>query len=588
MGEMPMQAQNAYVEIATTRAREFPARLSLGLFIATAAWTFTGGWGPLIWFCTMAMGQCIDRLVSRDIRALSGAEPTAAQKHAYAFSVLCNATLYSSISAFTFVNGGMAGKLFGILIPAGALLNVALAMDRAPRAMIATWTPHVLFLLALPLIDGILTPRDDMLQQCFVAGGAFLFVVHVALAVRRIQQSSNALRAARDVAEAERVRAERASAAKSDFLATMSHEIRTPMNAVLASGALLRRTRLTRVQSDHVEMLANSSEMLMGILNDVLDLAKIESGKLTVEQAEFCLAEKLEAAVHLWRPRADERGVSIRFEPGALPQRIVTDPLRLQQIVFNLLSNAVKFTDSGAIVLRGGVIRRPGRDMVWIEVEDSGCGMTPEMCGRVFDSFEQASSGVTRTHGGTGLGLSISRRLAELMGGALTVTSHQGQGSIFRLETPLIEAAGEIAAEAAPEIEDQAQPAHLDVLLAEDHEVNQRIVRLILEPLGCTVTIAQHGAEAVAMANLRPYDIILMDMQMPVMGGVEASSCIRLSAGPNADTPILALTANVMDDHRAQWMAIGVDTFLTKPIDVQALITSVYSAAAGQAARKAA
>jgi len=561
--------------------------MAFAVFIAIACWTLAGGWQPAAWLVAVTVVQAVEFAVAAPMRRREPVGP--AQTFAFCSMVLLNAVVYSSIAAWTFFNGDETARLFAILTPAGALLHVALAMDRAPRIMRLTGTPHVLYLVGLPMADGLLSHEKNLLPHVFVALGASLFVAHILLAVRRIRQSSDELRDARDTADCERIRAEQASLAKSDFLATMSHEIRTPMNAVVASAHLLRRTDLTEAQAEHVGMLANSSEMLMGILNDVLDLAKIESGKLTVESAEFALADKLRAAVQLWNPRADEKGVTIRLEPCNLPTRMMADPLRLQQIVFNLLSNAVKFTDEGVILLRGGVARGPDRDTVWIEVEDSGCGMTPEMCDRVFASFEQGSTGVTRTHGGTGLGPSISRRLAELMGGSLTVTSREGTGSTFRLEIPFIEAEDAAPAEIAALPVADAHPPRMDILLAEDHEVNQRIVRLMLEPLGCTVTLALNGAEAVAIANQRPFDVILMDMQMPVMGGVEASSCIRLSAGPNADTPIIALTANVMDDHRAQWRAIGVDTFLGKPIDMQLLISSVCAAAAQtQAARCAA
>jgi two-component system, sensor histidine kinase len=583
-----MQAHSAYAAIAITRARELPSRLAFGLFIALAAWSFTRGWAPAAWFVAMAALQLLDVAVTRRLRAHPEQEPSTAFKLTYSAIVFLNAVCYSGIAVYLWFEGGLMGKLFALLTPAGALLNVALSMERGPRGLLATWCPHIAYLIGLPLTYGMSSPGRDLLPALFVSAGGIIFVVHIVLAVRRIQQGSNKLRLALDEAQAERARAERASAAKSDFLATMSHEIRTPMNAVVAAADLLRRSSLSKSQAEHVEMLTHSSALLLGVLNDVLDLSKIESGKLKVVREPFALTDDLAAAVRLWGPKAGEKGLVLEFEQGDLPAVIMADPLRMQQIVFNLLSNAVKFTDAGRVRLRGGRIFTPEGPKLWIEVEDSGCGMSAEMCARVFNAFEQGSSGVTRTHGGSGLGLSISRRLAEMMGGCLTVTSVKGQGSVFRLETPLTEVEADARTIVEPASVDPDAPLEVELLLAEDHEINQRIVRLILEPLGCRVTVAQNGQEAVTLAQARPFDLILMDMQMPVMGGVEATSCIRMSGGPNAATPIMALTANVMDDHRAQWAAVGVDTLLPKPIDMAALIGSVRLATArGDAERQA-
>jgi CheY-like chemotaxis protein/anti-sigma regulatory factor (Ser/Thr protein kinase) len=361
----------------------------------------------------------------------------------------------------------------------------------------------------------------------------------------------------------------------------MSHEIRTPMNGVLAAASLLRKTPLSTEQAEHVEMLASSSEVLMGLLGDVLDLSKIESGKLVVERADFDLARKLEASAKLWRPQAQAKGVSLDLDVATAPERIVTDPLRFQQVLFNLLSNAVKFTDEGVVRLRCFV--STDRSSLVVEVEDSGCGMDAATAERVFRTFEQAHAGVARQYGGAGLGLAISRRLAELLGGSLTVDSAPGRGSIFRFETPLVEA-GPVIVLPHPREAPRAGGRHAGtVLLAEDHEVNRRIVRLFLEPLGFEVIPVENGRDAVEAAAGRPFDVILMDMQMPVMGGVEASTRIRDGRGPNHATPIIALTANALDEHRAEWASIGVDLFMTKPVNPQALIETIARAIGAEA-----
>jgi two-component system, sensor histidine kinase len=552
-------------QMAANRGRDLKARIGFALFIAIIGWSLVGGLVPVAWFLVVALAQVLDHLLAAPLRAAPEAPISRARRNAFLISMAANAALYSSLALFLWFQGSPAGKVFAVLAMTGSIINNALQMAPTPLGLRPVLAPHVGFLLGAPIVEGLLSPHADLLQMVLISCGGGIFVLHAWFAVKRIRDTSAQMTEA--VAEAQQ-----ANAAKSDFLATISHEIRTPMNAVVAAGSLLRRTDLTAEQASHVAMLANASEVLLGLLNDVLDLSRIESGKLEVDLGPFALTAKLTAAADLWRAKTAE-GVALSFEPGDLPARIVTDPLRFQQIVSNLLSNATKFTAAGQIVVRGGTFA----DRLWVEVEDSGVGMDAETSARVFSSFEQGSTGVTRAHGGTGLGLSISRRLAELMGGTLTVTSVLGQGSIFRLEIPLVLAA-------APAAEDDALESgnlgerQVRVLLAEDHEVNQRIVRLILEPLGVEVTIAANGVEAVDLAAAAPYDVILMDMQMPLMGGVEAARLIRGRPGPNAAVPILALTANAMAEHRRQWAEVGVDVFITKPVEMQALIDHVSAA----------
>lgn len=576
-----MSEPSDYGALALARARELPARIAFGVFIAAAAWTFSREIWPLVWFAGMLLAQAVDSWVAAPLRRRPEMEPTLARKVMYGGSLGLSAVVYSSISLHLWLEGGDPGRAFALLVPAGSVLHMSLHMERDQRALFAGWIPHAAWLLAVPLLGVAIRPDESLLKMGLVSFSGVLFLAHVLTTVRRIQKGARALTAARDAAEAERRSAERANAAKSDFLATISHEIRTPMNAMVAAGGLLRRTPLSAEQAVHVAMLEDSTEILMGLLNDVLDLSKIEAGKLTAELADFELVKKLTGTVQLWRPKAEERGVRLEFDPTGLPERIVTDPLRLQQIVFNLLSNAVKFTEAGSVRLSGGHGPDPaGGERFWIEVQDTGCGMSEEAAKRVFAGFEQASAGVARRYGGTGLGLSISRRLAQLLGGELTVASREGEGSTFRLEAPLTRAGFAAAEEAAEEtgLTPPVAPAGLRVLAAEDHEVNQKVLRLILEPIGCDLTIVADGRQAVQSAAEQDYDVIILDMQMPVMGGLEAAALIR--QGPNRATPIIALTANALQEHREQWAAVGVEMFMTKPVDMQALIETVGRAAA--------
>ncbi|WP_373852886.1 ATP-binding protein [Brevundimonas abyssalis] len=288
---------------------------------------------------------------------------------------------------------------------------------------------------------------------------------------------------------------------------------------------------------------------------------------------------KLAALRRLWEPKATSRGVRLSVVVDeAVPDAIRTDPLRFQQILFNLLSNAVKFTRDGAI--RVNVGWDEATSTLTAEVHDTGCGIAPDQIDSIFDSFEQASAGDTRRYGGTGLGLAISRRLAQAMGGDLTATSAPGEGSTFTL-TVRVEAVDPAdAVEAAPVV----RPATVSlqgrsILAVDDHEVNRRILALLLEPHGCRLTLVENGAEAVEAAGVEPFDAILMDMQMPVMDGLEATRRIR-AGGPNVATPVIALTANAMDVHKAAWDAAGVHAFLTKPIDAPLLARTLGEACA--------
>jgi CheY-like chemotaxis protein len=353
----------------------------------------------------------------------------------------------------------------------------------------------------------------------------------------------------------------------------VSHEIRTPMNAVISAANLLRRTRLDSQQREHVSMLIDAGDVLMGLLNDVLDFSKIEAGKMELESADMVVRDRLSTIARLWEPRALANGVRlvVRVAPD-VPAVVRTDPLRVQQILFNLMSNAVKFTEDGDVSIN--VSWSDGR--LTMAVADTGCGIAADRMDQIFNSFEQADVGTTRRYGGTGLGLSISRKLAELMGGTLSVESIFGEGSTFVLSLPMTVVKNAAVQPARP-VEVSNSLAGRSILAADDHEVNRRILELLLEPHGCRLTLVQNGAEAFEAAAAQRFDAILMDMQMPVMDGLEATRRIRAGA-MNGATPVIALTANALDLHRAAWEAAGVYAFLTKPIDPALLAATLGEA----------
>nr|WP_176392325.1 ATP-binding protein [Sphingomonas sp. CDS-1] len=364
--------------------------------------------------------------------------------------------------------------------------------------------------------------------------------------------------------------AEMASAAKTGFLANMSHEIRTPMNGILGFADLLLGAGLPPEQHHQVKMIADSGRAMMRLLNDILDLSKVEAGQMEIAHEPFDLIHALDACLNLVRASAGQKGVElIRDIADDLPRMMLGDGLRLRQVVLNLLGNAVKFTAEGHVALR---VHLDGADRLVIAVEDSGPGIAPERQAAIFEKFVQADVGTAARFGGSGLGLSISAQLVTLMNGELSLDSTVGQGSRFTLHLPFEQAdAAALSSIALPPAGTAVHLADLRVLVAEDHDVNQELVRAMLERIGCTATIVPNGAQALA-AVLRareegaPYDILLMDMQMPVMDGLDAARAIRGQGVTAHELPILALTANAFGEDVHASLAAGMQAHLVKPL----------------------
>ncbi|MDP1631650.1 MAG: ATP-binding protein [Caulobacter sp.] len=566
-----------YAAVAAARAKGMITRLGLAAFLACCAWILAPSIWPVLWFAFVISGQGLDWLAFAPLRQERSTPPSSAVRVACFASTIVNTTLYSSLSAYNWFEGGSAGQLMAIVQVAGALVHVSLQMNGHRGLLLAAAVPHAAYLLGLPIsaLLGLGGEPDLAMSMAIIA--SLLYLAHLVVAIKQTSAITRALSAARVMADVERDRAEAASASKSDFLATVSHEIRTPMNAVIAAGHLLRRTDLSAEQAAHVDMLLSGSDVLIGVINDVLDISKIEAGKLVIEDAEVSLREKLATLGRLWDSRATDKGVDLRLDIAAdVPAVVRGDPLRLQQILFNLISNAVKFTDSGEIVVR---VRVEEADRLIIEVADTGCGMSPEALERVFASFEQAHAYTTRSKGGTGLGLTISRRLAEMMGGSLTATSTADEGSIFRLDMPLVEPVAKPMATVKPLSSVNLEETQLSILMADDHEANRRIVSLFLQPTGWRLTMAEDGEEAIALAATEVFDVILMDMQMPRVDGLQATRAIRTGGGVNAATPVVALTANAMDHHRSAWAEVGAEGFISKPIDPRELVSTLATVA---------
>jgi signal transduction histidine kinase/ActR/RegA family two-component response regulator len=485
--------------------------------------------------------------------------------------------LASSATSFTWLmlagllwrEGSEAAHLMGMGVLAGGALYVQRTWDDTPIQVIASASPLGAGLLAAPFLE-----QADLVHRAGLAISNLLFVGFVITSVIAGYRRARKLAEANSALVREREAAEAANRAKTEFLANMSHEIRTPLNGVIGAVDVLRASPLAPREREMVEMVRASGETLERLLSDVLDLARVEAGRITVEAADFDLGAAVRSAAALMEVRAQDKGLA--FVVDIAPEAEVAvrgDGVRLKQIVTNLVSNAVKFTQAGEVRTTA---RRTG-EMTVVTVEDTGVGFDPADKDRLFGRFQQADGSITRRFGGSGLGLAISRQLAELMGGALDAESTPGRGSRFVLTLPLPDALDGAPVAAPESVEELADSGDLRILLADDHPTNRKVVELMLDRPGVRLVAAADGREAFDAFRAEPFDLVLMDMQMPVMDGLSTTRALRAhEATQGRDrTPVIMLTANALPEHVASAQAAGADHHLAKPITAAALFKAI-------------
>ncbi len=538
-----------------------------------------------------------------------------------------NASYFGSLSIPLWLVGGpMGGVCAAMLLSAGAIYSMINA-PRSRRVLVLTVLPQFLYLTSIPFFMALFGGSTGFVTAAAIAVG--VFITYCLSTWQRMNEARTAESAARVEAEQKRMDAVRIMEGRSAFLATVGHDLRTPISAILTGAAELERGAGDGSSRAQARLINDAGLMMKALLDDLLDHAKLEAGHMTVDAVDFDLRDLLNQTVRLWRGPVRAKGVKFRVEGAStMPSSVRGDPMRLRQVLNNLISNAVKFTSTGAITIRlNGWMEEPGGHAILIEVADTGPGMTAAQVARLFTPFDQTMDGVSARHGGTGLGLSISKQLADLMGGRLTARSRPGEGARFTLalrlqpgemteavtpgldqesrdavarvlanrqtpavapqvleaarpaptpaatSAPVVEPVPEPVAEEAYDEEDEGRP--MRVLVVDDHDINRRAIQLILQPLGCDIATAADGMAALKICEQTAFDLIFMDVRMPELDGRETTKRIRAGNGPNADVPVIAVTADTAPEDIAACTAAGMTYFVPKPITPPMLLGAI-------------
>jgi signal transduction histidine kinase/ActR/RegA family two-component response regulator len=549
--------------VAQDSRRLLLSRLIAALVMLWLIAPILGAGHAVAWGSVIVLVEGVTFLVTRGFH--SGASPGETRRWLYLATAVAGNTAWLALSWMFWHSQAEGTAFLALLVWTALLLNAVSYAFRSSIGLMMFAAPTITAMLAMPA----LAPRFTGASQRMVLVGLALCCAFALVSAWRNVRAARALVVSRQALEAERARAEEANSAKSAFLAFMSHEIRTPLNGVLGMVQAMDRDELSPAQRERLAVVAGSGETLLLLLNDLLDLSRIEAGRLDLEDGVVDLAAIAEEARRPFTHAAGQKGVALRLQaPAETLGWWKGDPARIKQIITNLVANAVKFTEAGEVVVI--LAREPGG--IALTVRDTGAGIAPDRLDHLFDRFVQADATTTRQYGGSGLGLAICRQLAELMGGSIGAQSRLGEGSCFTVRLPLARA------DAPPTVEGPRAAApeggDLRILVAEDNATNRLVLTTLLEQVGLCAHLVENGKEAVEAHAAAHWDIVLMDVQMPVMDGPTAVRAIRERerAEGLAYTPIIALTANAMAHHKAEYLAAGMDAMVAKPIQLTELL----------------
>lgn len=567
MSAVSDQAIQKLQEVALHRRRHLPLRLlSTGVIIAFF-FPVAGVLVTLMWATTYTGAQLLELFAANRLRSAVGASRTRAY-YASIVSMLTSVACFAVIAVMWSASSDL-GAAYAVYLLAGSIMHTVSFAHLNRSAFLILNAPVALALAAQPLLVGI-SHRSWWDALCMTVAVALMITCTVKV-WRGLRESWFLELALRDELQAALAKAEGASEAKSAFLATMSHEIRTPLNGVLGMSQALEATETCPDRREQLRIIRESGHALRAILNDVLDMSKIEAGMLCIEHIDLDLGHIMNDVAATFTSSAAQRDLTLTVRTADVGC-YRGDPVRIRQVLSNLISNAIKFTHEGTIEVAAA--EDAGR--VVIEVSDTGIGIDPSATAMLFSKFVQADASTTRRYGGTGLGLAITSDLVELMGGTISVRSVAGQGSTFRIELPLASSSGLVGG--TPKRGSEAPDVGaLRVLAAEDNPANRMVLQALLAGVQIDLVMVTNGQEAVEAWEREPWDLILMDVQMPVLDGPTAAAKIRaaeLITGRER-TPILAVTANALDHQIAQYRASGMDDHVTKPILVGDLFAAI-------------
>lgn len=620
-------------EAVTSRRETAVQRIGVGLATAMIVSPILGPVFSLGWAAAYVATELVEIWIFRPLTSKSPGTLGAGRSLAGCVVLFLSAALYCLPAAPLWMVGGAMGGLAATVMLAAAVLYSTINAPSSPRVLVCTVTPAFLFLGATPLFMANLGAPSTLVATA--AAAVVVFAIYCLVGWQRLTLSRRRENQNRAESDRRLQFAERDAARRSAYLAAVAHDLRTPIGAILTGASELDHSVMDGGARNQAALITDAGLMMKALLDDLLDHSRLEAGGMAVEAADFNLRALLAQTMRLWTGPIRAKGLSFRIE-GAhqIPAMVRGDAMRLRQVLNNLISNAVKFTETGAITLRlNSWVEEPHGHAVLIEVSDTGPGMKPAQLARLFNPFDQTEEGVSARHGGSGLGLSISRNLVQLMGGRLVARSQEGQGAAFTVSVffaaavdatirstaldaqsradvaralgPItrIEAVSPIASEpfggpmpivpatppvAAPETgpvndvdSDEAEDRPLRALVVDDHDINRRAVELILAPLGCEIAAAADGMAALNLCATQAFDVIFMDVRMPELDGRETTRRLRAGGGPNAEVPVIAVTADTGEDDIAACMAAGMTYFVSKPLTPSALLGALQYVLSG-------